>query len=115
MVLRAARTNKYIQKKTKMKKPLCSIITVVSFMLTFGLISFNANAQYYKLKGHIKDSLKNPLENIMVCIENNEKKFKMTRPSGKFSLKVHKDDTLLMLSPNDEVFQIKLNGREEVV
>jgi len=115
MVLQAAKTNKYIQTKTKMKKQTYVIILSVSFMLIFGLNPFNTNAQYYKLKGRVTDTLKRPLENILVCVKNNEKDFKMTRTNGKFSLKVHKDDTLLMLSPYEEIFQIKLNGREEVL
>lgn len=122
MVLQAAKTNKYIQTKTKMKKQTktkmkkqtYAIILAVSFMLIFGLNLFNANAQYYKLKGRVTDTLKRPLENILVCVKNNEKDFKMTRINGKFSLKVHKDDTLLMLSHDEKIFQIKLNGREEV-
>lgn len=98
-----------------MKKQIFTILPVVSFILIFGLNPFNINAQYYKLKGRVKDSLKRPLENIMVCVKNNEKDFKITRLNGKFSLMVHKDDTLLMLSPDEEIFQIKLNGSEKVV
>jgi len=98
-----------------MKKQIYAIIPAVSFILIFSLNLSNANAQYYKLKGRVKDTLKRPLENILVCVKNNEKDFKMTRTNGKFSLKVQKDDTLLMLSPDEEIFQIKLNGREEVV
>lgn len=115
MVLQAAKTNKFIQTKTKMKKQTYSIILTVSFVLIFSLNPSNVNAQYYKLKGRVTDTLKRPLENMLVCVKNNEKKFKMTRTNGKFSLKVHKDDTLLMLSPDEEIFQIKLNGRKELV
>jgi len=98
-----------------MKKQIFTILHIVSFMLIFSLNPSNANAQEYKLKGYVKDSLKRPLGNVMVCVKNKEKDFKMTRPNGKFSLKVHKEDTLLMLSPDEEIFQIILNGREEVV
>ena len=98
-----------------MKKQIYAFIPAVSFILILSLNPFLLNAQSYRLKGQVKDTQRRPLENIMVCVKNSEKDLKMTRSNGKFSLKVHAEDTLLMLSPDDEIFQIELNGREEVV
>jgi TonB-dependent SusC/RagA subfamily outer membrane receptor len=98
-----------------MKKQIYAFIPAVSFILILSLNPFLLNAQSYRLKGQVIDTQRRPLENIMVCVKNSEKDLKMTRSNGKFSLKVHAEDTLLMLSPDDEIFQIELNGREKVV
>ena len=98
-----------------MKKQTYAIIMAASFMLIFGLNPFNTNAQYYKLKGRVTDTLKRPLENILVCVKNHEKDFKMTKINGRFTLKVQKNDTLLMLSPDEEVFQVHIDGRQEML
>lgn len=77
-------------------------------------ISF-LQAQPYKIKGKVVDTLKRPLEGILVCVKSNKKVCKTSNVFGKFSLKVQENDTLLMLSPDEEIFQIGVEGRKKVV
>lgn len=85
-------------------------LTASFLILNFPLL----NAQPYKLKGKVVDTLRRPLEGILVCVKSNKTVYKTSNAIGKFSIKVQENDTLLMLSPEDEIFQIAVNGRKEM-
>ncbi|MCD6200962.1 MAG: TonB-dependent receptor plug domain-containing protein, partial [Bacteroidales bacterium] len=88
-------------KKTK------ALIPALFFIICFLFSGEGMFAQSFKLKGIVTDSLKNPLQGILVCIKSKPEKVKITNDFGRFYLKIYAGDTLLMISPDKQyIFQI---------
>jgi TonB-dependent SusC/RagA subfamily outer membrane receptor len=86
-----------------------AVLLILFFLLTHG-----AYGQSFKLKGTVVDSSRVPLKGVFVAILESKKGHKFTNHKGIFTLKSHVGDTLILVTPEEQLFKAEITTQNNL-
>jgi hypothetical protein len=88
--------------------------TKALLLVLFFVLTHCAYGQSFKLKGTVVDSSRVPLKGVYVTMLESKKGHKLTNHKGNFSLKSVVGDTLILITPEEQVFKTEVTAQNNL-